>query len=469
MSSLPPAGRDLRRSRRPGGAFWTTLGVALLVRILLLPIPNTDNDIVFQTWSRMVTVEGFHKIYDVYDPTGVPPRECQYPPGYLYVLWAVGNVYRSVFSPTFDPRAITLLILLRIPTVVADLALAVLLFFVIGRAAGRRAAHIAFAAYALASALILDSTIVTQIDSVQVLLMTSTVVLLAWRRGSLAIACLALAALTKPQSAVLGPLVVFTVWRRDGFRALVKGASGACGVFVLLSLPFLLQGKTFELFRMLTSFVGVAPYRSLNAYNFWWIFSGGAGWQPDTGGTLGFLTHRQLGLAMLAGALILGLYRVHRDASRESILLAALWTSFAFFMLPTEMTERYLLPVLPLALLLGASGASRIGTTARSCRLLYGVLLVTSFLNLYFVFPIVAISPWDALQLPHSNFHWYLAPQNGPPLAVLAPWAEPGEYRPGHEFQPWKAVSLVIASVHALLFAWLAVRVWPKGGRQSTV
>ena len=97
----------LRFLSRPGTGFWILLALALVPRILLLPIPNTDNDIVFQTWSRIVTVEGFSKIYDRYDPTGSPPRECQYPPGYLYVLWTVGQIYREAFSPGYDPRTIT--------------------------------------------------------------------------------------------------------------------------------------------------------------------------------------------------------------------------------------------------------------------------------------------------------------------------------------------------------------------------
>ena len=141
------------------------------MRIILLPIPNTDDDIVFQTWSRIVTVEGFHNIYNVYDPVVKIPRECQYPPGYLYVLWLVGKIYQHFFSPGFQQETILFLIMLRIPTVLADLALGVMIFLAIGRWWGARDAHIAFAAYVLSPAIILDSTIVTQIDSVQSLLM----------------------------------------------------------------------------------------------------------------------------------------------------------------------------------------------------------------------------------------------------------------------------------------------------------
>ena len=38
------------------------------------------------------------------------------------------------------------------------------------------------------------------------------------------------------------------------------------------------------------------------------------------------------------------------------------------------------------------------------------LLSVTAFINLYMVFPLLRISPWDALNLPHSNILYYRQP-----------------------------------------------------------
>ena len=209
--------------------FWAILGLAIAIRVFLLPIPNTNNDFFLNTWSRMVTVEGFHTIYNVYDPVKNPPRECQYPPGYLYVLWLLGNLYQLLFSREVQEETIRFLILLRIPTVLADLALGVVIFRAVGQRWGERAASAAFAAYVLSPALILDSTIVTQIDSVYALLTVGTILLLVAGKDAEAIACLALAAFTKLQAVILAPLVFTVVARRGNWRAILLGGGGVGG------------------------------------------------------------------------------------------------------------------------------------------------------------------------------------------------------------------------------------------------
>jgi Gpi18-like mannosyltransferase len=434
-------------ARTFGRAFWLILAAAILLRLALLPIPNTDNDFVFQSWSRRITMQGISGIYNVFDAARNPLTECQYPPGYLYAMWAVGKVYQGAFSPQYDPRTITLLMLLRVPTLLADLALAVLLYLALLRGAGGRAALLGFAAILFTPAMFLDATIVTQIDAVQSLLMVGSVLLLLGGRGSLSIAALALAALTKPQAAVLAPLVAVVVLRRDGWRAFLRGAAGAIAVFAVLSLPFVLNGKLPELFRTLLRPVGVSPYVSLNAYNFWWLVTGGNGWGLDTEALLGPVTYRAVGLLLLAAAVGTALVRVWRDTSSRTVLTAALWTTFSFFLLPTEMTERYVLVSIPLALLLAPA--------SRAHRAFFVALAVTASINIYLIFPLVKIAPWDALQLPHSNFHWYLAPGRRA-LPVLAPWSETGA----------RILSVVVALVHVAMLGFLG-RLFLRGGKET--
>jgi hypothetical protein len=287
---------------RLGWVFWLVLGLAVVVRLVLLPIPNTDDDFHFQTWSRIVTLEGIHTIYDVYDPVSNPYNECQYPPGYLYVLWAAGKIYQHFFSPVFQQESILFLIILRIPTVLADLALGILIFIVLRRWSGARAANIAFGVYALSPLMILDSTIVTQIDSVQSLLMVGTILLLVSGKDTMAIACLAVALLTKLQAVILVPLVLFTVAQRGHWQSLVRGAAMSAGIFLLLALPFILHGRIYELFRTLLTPIGTLPFLSLNAFNPWWLIQGSNGFQPDSVVLLGFVTPRLIGLALMAAA-----------------------------------------------------------------------------------------------------------------------------------------------------------------------
>jgi Gpi18-like mannosyltransferase len=428
----------------PGRAFWIVLGLALIIRLAVLPIPNTDNDTAFQTWSRVITMDGIYTIYDVYDPAVKVDRECQYPPMYLYVLWASGKVYQHFFSPLFVQESILFLIILRLPLVLADLALAILIFMMLRRWSGARAALVAFAVYALAPAMILDSTIVTQIDSVQILLMVGTILLLVSGKDTMAVVCLAVAVLTKLQAVILVPLVLFTVAQRGHWRSLVRGAAISAGIFLLLALPFILHGRIYQLFRVLLTPVGTAPFLSLNAFNVWWLISGGYGWQPDSVALLGFVTPRLIGLALLATAVVFGLYRIRVDVSRDSVILVAAFTCLVFFMVCTEMTERYILPTLPLLLLL-APGKRRFAW-------LYGLLSVTVFINLYTVFPLLRLSPWDALRLPHSNFYYYLQPHVNIRLSVL-------HLASGRILH---ILSLLVSVVHVAVLAYCAYLVWPR-------
>ena len=290
----------------------------------------------------------------------------------------------------------------------ADLALGVIIFRAIGRWWGARAAHIAFAAYVLSPAMILDSTIVTQIDSVQSLLMVGTVLLLVAGKDTEAIACLALAAFTKPQAVILAPLVLTVVARRGNWRALICGAGASAAIFLTLSLPFILYHKMPELIRTLVTPVGTLPSLSANAFNLWWLASGGNNWQSDTVPFLGFLTPRFLGLVMLGTAAASASCRVYFDRSRDSIILSAAFVCFSFYAVCTEMTERYVLVVLPFFLLIAPS--------ARRFAGIYLLLAVTAFINLYIVYPLLRISPWDALNLPHSNIFYYRQPNVATPL-----------------------------------------------------
>jgi dolichyl-phosphate-mannose-protein mannosyltransferase len=439
---------DMVRSKikkaRLGWPFWLVLGLAILVRLLLLPIPNIDGDVVFQTWSHMVTVDGIHTIYDYYDPVKNPDNECQYPPGYIYVLWAAGKAYQHFFSPGFKQESILFLIILRIPTVLADLALGIIIFMVLRRWSGVRAAHVAFAVYALSPAMIWDSTNITQIDSVQSLLMVGTVLLLVSGKDTMAVACLTVAVMTKLQAVILLPLVLFTVAQRGHWRSLLRGVAISAGIFLLMSLPFILHDRIPALLRTLLTPIGTAPFLTLNAFNIWWLISGGKGGSLfDTEVLLWFVTPRLIGLVLLAAAAALGLYRIRNDGSRNSVILAAAFTCLAFFMVCTEMTERYSLPTLPL-LLLAVPGNRRIAW-------LYGLLSVTIFINLYLIFPLLRLSPWDALRLPHSNFIylWRFRPD----IQIDVLWPAP-EIR--------NVISKLVSVVHVVALMYCTRLMWSR-------
>jgi hypothetical protein len=128
--------------------------------------------------------------------------------------------------------------------------------------------------------------------------------------------------------------------------------------------------------------VGYYPFRTVEAYNLWYVLDrvdirlrgmepGGA--RADTRTLVGPVTHRDAGLALLAAWTAFILAGLWRWPSDGALVLAAAFQSFAVFMLPTQMHQRYVLPAAVLA--------SLVAPVSRRARVLFVVLAVTATLN----------------------------------------------------------------------------------------
>jgi Gpi18-like mannosyltransferase len=82
-------------------------GAAFLLRILIAPHFGFYSDLhLFKIWTAQLADAGTHHFY-------IKGQYQDYPPGYLYVLWLTGKVSAT---PGY--------LLLKLPAIVADLALA---------------------------------------------------------------------------------------------------------------------------------------------------------------------------------------------------------------------------------------------------------------------------------------------------------------------------------------------------------
>lgn len=84
-----------------------------------------------------------------------------------------------------------------------------------------------------------------------------------------------------------------------------------------------------------------------NAYNFWFLISPTSpNWQNTLSDKITFLglSFKTIGFIMLISYVIFVCYKVYKDRSKENLIFAASMVAFAFFMLPTQIRERYLFP-----------------------------------------------------------------------------------------------------------------------------
>ncbi|MDQ2690011.1 MAG: hypothetical protein M3Y29_07045, partial [Chloroflexota bacterium] len=415
---------DTVRRLDAGTILTTLLVLGLVLRVFIagvyLPRSGFAIDIGdFTAWAqRLASVGPAHFYEDGYFS--------DYPPGYLYVLWALGSI-GAALAPVVGQDATSGLV--KIPGIVADVGVAWLLFLIARRWGGQLVSRVgvrpetlgiaAATLYLFNPGVVFDSAVWGQIDSVGTLVLLATIYALGrgWTEAAALGAVLAL--LVKFQFALLIPLVAIVgikrhlfgrssdpahEGRRDPLRVLTSLATGVVSL-TLLMLPFgmgIYAPATADGARgcfglpaadASTSLIGklceaAATYTglSVNAFNLWRNPWSGLGdtlhWGDDTTlalvlGGMSF-TWQQVGMALFAIVAAVALWQVARRDDLRGVLLATLVLAIAFFVLPTRVHERYLFPALAIGALLILSG--------RVWPWVYAGLSLSFFANIYWVY-----------------------------------------------------------------------------------
>jgi Gpi18-like mannosyltransferase/predicted membrane-bound dolichyl-phosphate-mannose-protein mannosyltransferase len=360
------------------------LGVAL--RAAVVPTPGFPTDVgTFQAWAERMRQLGPGSFY-------APGYFSDYPPGFLYVLWAVAAMLGGL--PVIVAKA------LSIPF---DLGIAVALYLLMRRIAGERAGLVAASIYFLNPALIYAGPYWGQVDAAGTLPMLLAVLAAAWGRFALAGGLGALAAMVKPQFG-LGLFVVMvfaaTLLVRERRPAPLLRAGAAAAVTVAaLAIPF---GLGFgELWSLVTSAAETYPYSSLYAFNVWAILADF--WKPDDGALLG-ATYLAWGIALFGLGLAAAVVLLWRDLRRQTgqgsphrtvatLLVFGALCVFAFYFLPTRVHERYLFPAF--ALLAPFAAAHR---RALAAYLALSVFFLLSLLYAFTRYPQTGVLAPDFLE-----------------------------------------------------------------------
>lgn len=255
--------------------------------------------------------------------------------------------------------SVTYTVLLKAAACIADLLVGVLVYRWARQSAGPRWAVAAAAAVLLHPALIYVSAWWGQIDSILALGL-----LIAFRSASVgrvrrSAILYALTVLMKAQALILLPVFALLQWQRNGLRQLLFGGGILASVLVFATLPFLIADPEGHIVRSsgqagglqgIGSF-GTAARPTNNAYNLWWlILEPEERQKSDLQPLWGNLPPRVIGLAGFGTVYMLALVWLWRRGPREWPL-AAIAVYVSFFVLPTQLHERYLLPCLPLMVL----------------------------------------------------------------------------------------------------------------------
>ena len=374
MASLSPRAPS---EPLPLATLWLAVAGAFVVSLLAAPLVFHHYDVVdcFLNWARASRGRQPWAIYLTHFDTD----DCDYPPVVPYLLTLIERLRLAVNA---GPTSGAAIVFLKLPNIAAWLAHVPLCAIGLRRPFGARAARIAALLVALSPPLFVNAAAWGQFDALLSLFVVAAIVAALDGRPVRAGAALGLGLATKLLAVVAVPVLAVWTWRRRGARPLMAGAAAAVLAMVLTAVPYVVRGAERPVLASYHAAVGYYPLRTVEAYNLWYVLdrvdirlrgqpSGEA--RLDTRPFLGPLTHRDVGLVLIAGWTVFILAGLWRWPGDGGLILAAAFQFFAVFMLPTQMHQRYILPA---AVLLALAAP----LSARS-RVLFVLLAMTATLN----------------------------------------------------------------------------------------
>lgn len=366
---------------------WLLAALSLVVQLVLAAVTESYpyDAGCFAAWAQRMASLGPAAFY-------APDYFCDYPPGYMLLLWLPGKLLNTI---PYDQEALRRVVLALWPSIATALCGPVVY------EVGRRYASPAWAlrcagAVMLCPAMLFNSGVWGQIDGVFSLVMLCCFAFLeqkAWLAGAL---CYGIALAIKPQALLAGPAlaicfllpIVFgkdTAAKLAGLKNGVFGAGMALAPVAACGLPFwgvrgLVPGLVEKYFTTASSY----PYATINACNFM-AFLGGE-WANQTTPVYWFniplMSWQQLGTAMIllvTAGTALWAAKAYKAGQFSPLLTAAVYVT-GVFTFAHRMHERYLVFAV---VLLGAAAARFAGKKLLSIS--WGLAL-TSLLNMALVY-----------------------------------------------------------------------------------
>ena len=232
-------------------------------------VPGYDVDIgCFRAWATQMAQSG---PVDFYQSVSF----CDYPPGYLWILWLLGLIGRALGGVSEW--------LVKIPSVAADITLCALLYKS-ARARGHREALALCLLYAFNPLTFAAGAAWGQTDALMTLLVFLAVDAAGKKRWKTALPCYAVAVLVKPQALLFGPLglgalIAQALWTRKdkpALRALLKdaalGLAATAVACAAIALPFAWKQSPDWLFSLYAKTMGSYGYATVNGCNLYFLF-----------------------------------------------------------------------------------------------------------------------------------------------------------------------------------------------------
>ncbi|MCL2396813.1 MAG: phospholipid carrier-dependent glycosyltransferase [Defluviitaleaceae bacterium] len=390
---------------------WLIVILAVIVRLVLAGFDGLSHPTdmqAFRAWGHMLVDGGFSAFYG-------DPRFTDYPPGYMYVLAGVEWLRHAInFALQFfnlgslDFGSLGHNMLIKLPAIIADAFTVVFIYKIAARfCEGDKkyiVACIAALLYAFNPAIIMNSAVWGQVDSIHTLTIAVSLYLISINKMFASVLIFAASIMIKPQSLMFSPIYLFMFYKYvfgDGqpkFNAKQFGKLALYGLacFTLMAAivapfidwanlpPNLLDIPVFEQYiRTFTTY----PFVTHNAYNIYAML----GLNTVSLNEVAFLgiTYGALGTGFLVVITLFSFVLLWRKHDAGSIFFVAALLVLCTFMLSVRMHERYGFPALAMLLLAYV--------TTRDKRMLW---IYIGFSAVFF------LNYFDVLAMSLAGFNW---------------------------------------------------------------
>lgn len=350
--------------------YWI-LAIVIVVRISLILLPSLEIDITdYQAWAGRIVERGPTNFYS-------PDYFADYFPGYLYMLYFLGNLFNFLF-PNISIFSLGFEHYLKLFTNFFDFGSAYFIYKIVSKYQ-KKFALLSAIFYLANPALAFNSSVWGQVDGILAFfLIYSAYNLLELNRPFYFSLFSAVSILVKPQALAIIPVTLIYLITNFNYR---KYISLLLIPFFLIffSLPFFPADPILGLFHLFQKSTNTYPYTTMYSYNFWALVGW---WTPDANKFFG-ITFQVWGTILYFISLIIitvPLFIKKNFKNNSLIYFAAALSIFAFFLFLTRIHQRYLFPFFAFFLIISFIRNSL------SLKLTYILLSFIHFINLWFVY-----------------------------------------------------------------------------------
>ncbi len=330
-------------------------GIGLILRLLLTPYLSYRQDVyTYIYWSESLLKNG-PKLFFV-------DNWVDYLPGYPYLLWVLAWI-KSYLGISAEPQ---LMLLYKIPAIIADIFTAIIIYKLLRFAKQTIAkASLATAAYLFSPAVFSNSALWGQTDSFTGLAAVGALYFTLVSQPFLAGLMLGIGTLIKLNTILIAPILAIIMFQKLEFKRIIITFVIAAGIFTLGFVPFQNQPHILQFISNRISITtNQYQHTSLNAFNLWYLLDGS--WKSDQDQIFG-LTKHLWGSILFLGISAVVLIRFFIKSSKSSILhsqllihhsassAATIFTTA--FLLLTRMHERHFFAALPFLVIAAAFSA----------------------------------------------------------------------------------------------------------------